>query len=469
MLPTIRLLDNKPSEWLAHRFFVLAQYDMCLNVVNQILRKTPDNAEALSLKGSVLRTKGQIEEALNCFQTASSLDAHNIRHQLEIAKCLYFLGRFQQSLSLLQEIEETDEGKIWEVYHLIGENNAKLRKYDDAIDAFDNAIDADFRIESIMEELSVFEAQKDYKSMKSLINEALSKHPSNAVLRRRVGKFYLSSSQYNEALSQFQYAYNRDKQDYQSMLLAGSIEQEEQHPEKAIRLYRRAYIGLSTSPALWNNVSMCITARNKTEAAVSCCKKAVFCAPFEAVPLSNLGLNYLEMGLYCSAAVALKRALALDPNCEDAGEGLGIALMNLGQYEQAAKAFIKEIHKGKTHRLLINTAICMYKSKKYKEAKTLFESFRKIVEDEPAYLSLYPYDNILLPLFSNLPVSATPTKSSRQSSTEQLQAPNRAPTPPAPPETQAEQQKPPPSPQPPSAPKRTRRSKPQPAVQAEAQ
>ena len=461
MFPTIRLLDNKPSEWLAHRFFVLGQYDMCLNVVNQILRKTPDNAEALSLKGSVLRTKGQIEESLNCFQTASSLDSYNIRHQLEIAKCLFFLGRFQQSLTILQEIESTDEGKVWEVYHLTGQNYAKLRKYDEAIEAFDNAIDADFRIESILEELDVFEAQKDYKSMRSLIDEALTKHPSNAVLRRRVGKFFLSQSQYADASTQFVNAYTRDPQDYQSKLLAASIEQEGQHQEKAIKLYRKAYIGLNNSPALWNNVSMCINTRNKTEAAIACCKKAVFYAPFEAVPLSNMGLNYLEMGLYCSAAVALKRALALDPTIENAGEGLGIALMNLGQYDQAAKAFIKEIQKGKTHRLLMNTAICMYRAKKYKEAKALFESFKKLIKDEPAYINLYPYETVLLPMFNNLPAIPQKPKQPKQTVEEN---PNKQPQ-----ETEnVHQTQKPPQPQPPTGTKRTRHVK-QPTQQAEVQ
>jgi predicted Zn-dependent protease len=117
-----RLLDNKPSEWLAHRFYVPGQFDMCLSVVEQILRKVPENAEALSLKGSVLRTKGQIEEALGCFQTAYDVDSENIRHPLEIAKCLFFLGRCQQSLKILQDVEQAGHGNAWEVSHLLGQS-----------------------------------------------------------------------------------------------------------------------------------------------------------------------------------------------------------------------------------------------------------------------------------------------------------------------------------------------------------
>lgn len=392
MLKTVRLLDNRPSEWLAHRFYVLAQYDMCLNIVNQIIRRSPNNAEALSLKGCVLRTKGYIEEALSCFQAAAQIDTHNLRHQLEIAKCLYQLGRFQNSLNIINTILKNRDGRIWEVYHLQGQNLFKLKKYDDAIDAYDNASDADYRVETVIDQLNVFEALKDNQAIQAVIKEALQKHPANAMLHRKIGKIFLSQGAYQSAYEQFNIAFTRDPIDYQSYLLAAAIEQEMQRNENALKLYRRAYKGMPNSPALWNNVSMCVNPRNKAEAALACCKKAIFAAQLEAIPLANLGLNFLELGLYCSAAVALKRALKLDKNVENAAEGLGIALMNLGQYGPAFKLLKKEMDKESGHRATLNAAICLLRAGRGSDAFSLFQRFQEKVQDEPALESLYPMD-----------------------------------------------------------------------------
>ena len=49
----------------------------------------------------------------------------------------------------------------------------------------------------------------------------------------------------------------------------------------------------------------------------------------------NARLTYLEMGLYCSAAIILNKARKLHTNSidENVNLGLGIALMNLKQYD----------------------------------------------------------------------------------------------------------------------------------------
>ncbi|OHT01145.1 TPR Domain containing protein [Tritrichomonas foetus] len=397
----VKLLDNKPSEWLAHRFYVLGQFDMCMTVVDQILRRNPDNPEALSLKGNVLRSKGQIDEALNCFQNAFYLDTENVRHSLEIAKCLYFLGRFPQSLKILKDLESTPEGNLWEVFHLIGLCYLKLRKYDDANDAFQNALDTDLRIETFLELINIYEIQKDSSALSSIISEAMKYHSNNAVLRRRIGKLNIARNRLSKALSHLQFALTRDETDSLSYLLAGSIEQENQHFDDALTYYRKAFVGLSNSPALWNNVALCIQLRSRREAVVACCKRAMFFSPFEALPLTNIGLTFLEMGLYCSAAIVLRRARSLDPSVRGAAEGLAVALMNLGDYDESIHLLQNELQKTSDHELSINLAICFYKAGKMKEAKSQFMKFMKMMKEEPALEASYPIKNVLVPMFTN--------------------------------------------------------------------
>jgi len=401
MFSEFRLMDNKSSEWLAHRFYVMGEIDMCLNVVDQVLRKNPDNPEVLSLKGHVLMSKGRVEEALVFFEIALQFDEKNVRHLLEIAKCYHFLGRFQHSLAVLLDIQETGNGNIWEVDHLMGLNYYRLRKNNEAIDSFQNALDSDFRVETVIELINVYESENDSSSIFALIKEARNKHPTNCLLLKRVGKYFLSQRMFSEALEEFSLAIERDPSDFQSVLMSASIEQHNQNIDTAIGLYRKAFIGVPNSTALWNNASLCIMSRNKSEASISCCIKSSMISPFESIPLTNLGLNYLDVGRYCSAAICLKRALKLDPGCEGANEGLAVALMNLGEYKPAIKLLEKELQKYSSHRLLINLAICYFHSNDYVNANETFQRFLKLVADEPAIESLYPINQILIPMFNS--------------------------------------------------------------------
>jgi Bardet-Biedl syndrome 4 protein len=401
-MATVKLVDNKSSEWLAHRFYVLGQFDMCFNIVEQILRKSPDNAEALSMKGSVLRARGQIDDALNCFQTAYNLDSENVRHVLEIAKCLYFVGRFQQSLKILSDLPRSTKGNIWEVYHLLGQNQLKLRKLDDAIESFESALDADYRIETVLELLTVYETKDDRKGIQSLVNEALKHYSTNPALRRRIGKIELRLARYDNATNHFKASLARDPHDCQSYLYSGSIAHEHARGDRAMELYRRAFPGLSSSPALWNNVGLCLQVRLKPEAVLACCKRATFYAPFEAVPLVNMGLIFLELGMYCSAAIVLKRARALDIGCPSVNQGLAIALMNVGEYAEAMAILKNELQKSCTIDAAINLAICAYRAGKNEEALAAFRTFRKLLAEEPAHESSYPVRGVLAPMFAEL-------------------------------------------------------------------
>ena len=403
MLPSIKLVEDKPVDWLAHRFYILGQYDLCLSVTTQILKTNSENSEALAMKGCVLRTKGRVDDALSCFQQANLIDPSNIRYNLEIAKCLFLLGRFQQSLVMLNQLKKQNEGNIWEVYHLMGQNYCRLRTYDKAAEAFEEALDADFRVETIVELLNVFETLKDSKSLKSLFSESLKRYPNSSILNRRIGKIYLSQKHFHKAAEYFKIAYDKDPNDYNSLLLSGSIRQELNNSNRAIVMYRRAFKGLKNSPMLWNNVSLCISTTNKLEALISCCKKAIYCAQFEAIPLANMGLAFLELKLYCSAAIALRRSLKFDSHLNDVSEGLGISYMNLENYDLAEKYLKKSIgdDSQKSHRPVINLAICYYRANKLSEARKLYTKFKDIVREEPSIETIYPMKE-LDELFSSI-------------------------------------------------------------------
>lgn len=377
----VRIIDKKPSVWLAHRFYVIEQFDLCLNVVDQTLRKNPDNPEALNLKGCVLRTKGKIDEALGCFQSAAFMDSNNIRHQIELIKCLFLLGRYNQSLSMLKNLESTRGGNTWEVHHLIGQCEYRLNRLGDAIDSFQNALDADERIETILELFDVYEKLSDKQSIEALIKESLVKHSTNASLHYKIGRYFVSQNQLNDAFPKFSFSFDKDNLNFLAALFCGAIIQVNTDVTRSMNYYRQAFIGVPRSTALWNNVGLCLYRNNKIDSTVACCKKITSVTPFDAIPFANLGLTFLNMKMFCSAAIFLRKAYSLNPNLGSVSEGLAIALMNLGKFDAALHLFQFDLKNDFDWRLVINAAICYVLSNQY--AKGL-ELYQRLMESEHA-------------------------------------------------------------------------------------
>jgi Bardet-Biedl syndrome 4 protein len=254
-----------------------------------------------------------------------------------------------------------------------------------------------------MELLAILDSRGDSSALANLLPEAGNIHGNNAVFRRCVGRLGVRHRHFEAALANFVHAGTRNPNDWQSFLYMAAIEQENQRGDRALIYYRRAFQGLPNSPALWNNVGLCIQVRSRREAVVACYQKASFLAPFESAPLINMGLVFLEMGMYCSAAIVLRRAVALDPAAELAQEGLAIALMNLQEFNEAVAIFEAELKKRTNHSLLINLAICHARAGKATAAKALFQAFMKLIKDEPTLESLYPIPGVLAPMFASLP------------------------------------------------------------------
>jgi tetratricopeptide (TPR) repeat protein len=115
-----------------------------------------------------------------------------------------------------------------------------------------------------------------------------------------------------------------------------------------------------------------------------------------------MGLIFLELGMYCSAAIVLKRARALDISCTGVNQGLALALMNVGEFEDAITILKNELQKCCSIDVAINLAICNYRAQKKEDALTAFRMFMKLLSEEPAFEASYPVRNVIVPMFAEL-------------------------------------------------------------------
>jgi len=88
--------------------------------------------------------------------------------------------------------------------------------------------------------------------------------------------------------------------------------------------------------------------------------------------------------MYCSAAIVLKKARKVNPKSNIINLGLGIALMNLEQFDEAIKIFTKSLSDSEPdHRILMNLAICYYRAEQIDLSRQTFQQLMSIIKKEP--------------------------------------------------------------------------------------
>ncbi|XP_076666585.1 Bardet-Biedl syndrome 4 isoform X1 [Andrena cerasifolii] len=85
--PEIPAIES--NNWLLHRHYTRHEYKTCKTLIDQELtRSTGHNEYANYLKGLILRREGNIQDSLNCFQTAYNVNSTNVNNVKQIAKSL---------------------------------------------------------------------------------------------------------------------------------------------------------------------------------------------------------------------------------------------------------------------------------------------------------------------------------------------------------------------------------------------
>ena len=114
-------------------------------------------------------------------------------------------------------------------------------------------------------------------------------------------------------------------------------------------------------------------------------------APLSATPLTNLSLQYANLGAYDQALQLADQAITLDPENSDAWDNAGLALFYMGQYAEAQAAFEQAVTLKPDSALYWNNlAGALREQDKLAEAaEILFEQALRLDPNlPPAYLNL---------------------------------------------------------------------------------
>jgi len=130
---------NDAQVWyeIGKRQAMLHRLQEALDATNQAISLQPSLQSAWSLRGSILRDMGCLEEAAEAFRRTIEGDVHNL--WLEYSKVLRNQGRHEESLALIEQHREQGWEKGRPFWCELGATLAALDRDEEALQAFDKA------------------------------------------------------------------------------------------------------------------------------------------------------------------------------------------------------------------------------------------------------------------------------------------------------------------------------------------
>ena len=225
-----------------------------------------------------------------------------------------------------------------------GSNISKLGKYDDAIQAYDEAIRLDpKRAEGWNHKgITLYQQGKHEEAIKAF-DEAIKLQPKSASIWNDKGLALLELGKYDEAIQAYDEAIRLDLNfswpwcnKGLALGLLGKYDDAIQALDKAIGLDPRLIDA-------WYNKSSALHELGKYNEAIQCIKEAIRIDPKLSIVWCIKGYTLNAMGNHDEALEALDTAIQLDPQSANAWNNKGFALHDMANYEEAILAYNEAI------------------------------------------------------------------------------------------------------------------------------
>jgi Bardet-Biedl syndrome 4 protein len=337
--------------WLIHTCYVRQDHDECLKIIEQQLLETAFCEYPIYVKALILRQRGQIQDSLSLFQSATCLNPHNTANLKQVGHSLYLLGKHKQAIEVYDEARRISEESSkrgshvedWELLHNKGLCFMYLKQYDAAADCFKKANGLQRHDATYMQLGKCYEQQEKFQEALRVYQDALDFSPENPELLTTMGLLWLRQGDSARAVLHLGNAMTHDPRSAKAILGWGSITQDNQDMDVALVKYRIAAVATPNSAQLWNNIGMCFFGKGHTIAAVSCLKRAAYLAPFEWIICYNLGLVHLNGGQHASAFRHFHACINLKADYAASYMFLAITLARLKDFPNACAAYEKAI------------------------------------------------------------------------------------------------------------------------------
>jgi superkiller protein 3 len=372
------------------------KYESAINFYEQALKCYPQEeteARALSWNGlgNVYRIQGRDPQAIEAYRQVIELFPTYAWSYHSLGLIHNRLGQYESAIIFYQQALDRqaaarNRAVVW---NDLGNTYGFIRRWNDATDAYQQAIDLDSQYARPWFNLgNVYTGIGDYDEARRAYRRSIELETTYAWSYNNLGLVCKQSGEYKLAIGLYQQAVERHTNNQHRAISwnnLGDVYHTQKQYEEAIKAYQQA-IELDPKYAYpWNGLADIYRAQGRAEGVVEAYQKAIEFEPNFAQPYHNLGQIYKDKGAYRQAITYYRQAIERHQRAQDKAvswNGLGNVYRTLQRYDQAIDSYQKSIELNPDEAWAYHNLAFVYKDLgTYQQAITLYQRAIKRFED----------------------------------------------------------------------------------------
>ncbi|WP_319525216.1 tetratricopeptide repeat protein [uncultured Desulfosarcina sp.] len=314
-----------------------ADFQSAVDLYQQALAISPDDARVLGRLGAIAYRAGQLSRAETFYLRAADREPGYWAHHKGLGNVYKRQGRLAEAeSSLRQAIALSPESA--EVHYDLGIVHQIGGRLEKALAGYRSAIDCDPEHAPAWNNLGlVYLDLGERDKAIDCLQTAIAKKPDFAGAYNNLGNLLNQDNDLNGAADCYERSLTIDPKQASIFNVLGSTYQLKREQQKAMACYRQA-IRLNPEIAeYWVNWGTAFQDADNLKQAIECYRKALGIEPSLSQAHLNLGLAYNELGRKTEARQLFEKAVELDPNYGNALNHLVTLLIGECAWEEAEK------------------------------------------------------------------------------------------------------------------------------------
>jgi tetratricopeptide (TPR) repeat protein len=300
---------------LAKVLSLLRRPEDALVAANQVLERTPGNADALTARAEALLMSGRYDDAGKDFKKLAEVHPNNPFYLHRLGAVETMKGKYQRRLGLLPASPGSEP-----------QPGGSHQRHD----------------------LSLHEGSQAGRGAPKLVDEMAAKSTRQDVLHLFRGKIHLAQDSYADAEKDLRQAIEANPESYEAYMMLGQMNLKQERVDEAIREVEALIAKRPDFAPAFLLKAFYLERKRDSAGAMRNYQKVLELSPDNPIAANNLAWNYCMRGENLETALGLARkARQKDPENAHIADTLGWVYYKMGSYTLAADQLLFAVNKGK--------------------------------------------------------------------------------------------------------------------------
>jgi serine/threonine-protein kinase len=313
--------------------------DAAVRFLTAAVALRPDSMGAHNNLGNALNAKGQVDEAIACYQKAIALDPKAALAHANLGNALRNKGQVDEAIACYRKAIALDP-KAALAHANLGLALRNKGQVDEAIACYQKAIALDPKYATAHNNLG--NALRDKGQVDEAIacyRKAIALDPKYAKAHLNLGNALNAKGWLDEAIACYQKAIELDPKYAMAHLNLGNALNAKGQVDEAIACYQMAIALDPKYPFAHHNLGAALYRKGQVDEAIACYQKAIELDPKYAMARYNLGNALVAKDRLDEAIACYHKAIELDPKFAEAHCNLGGVLKRQSRFAESLAAY----------------------------------------------------------------------------------------------------------------------------------